>query len=106
MGERCPLTSGSSPGFYHGEEIPEICMELCEELWDRTVTRGVSEHEEYPSYHLSSPECPHYATEHGNSSLQATQVNTPVRLYTTTERCMGCKEEVGEDSFTFECPNF
>lgn len=104
--ERCPLSSYGSPGFYHGENIPDFCTEQCEERWERAIIDTIPEHEEYPSFIAStSSDCHHPYTEYGNSSLQAVAVNSSVRLYTTTERCMSCSEEIAEDTFQFNCPN-
>lgn len=105
MNERCPLSSGSFPGFTYQEDIPEICSRSCEVLWDAAISAGASDHEEYPDYIVSNPECPHPVTEHGNSSLQAVAVGSSVRLYGTTERCMSCDDEIAEDSYQFDCPN-
>lgn len=104
MTERCPLTSGNAPSFYYHEAIPEVCLRTCEALWELAIKSGLSDHEEYPDYILSNPECPHFSTEHGNSSLQSSSTGN-IRFYGTTERCMSCSDEIAEDSFQFTCPN-
>ena len=102
--KRCPLSSGSAPGFYFAEKIPGVCIERCEALWEKAIVDTIPDHEEYPSYLFPNNNCSHYATEHGNSSLQAVAIGSSVRLYGLTERCMGCSEEIAEDSFEFQCP--
>jgi hypothetical protein len=103
--ERCPLTAGGVAGFVYSEDIPEICLKSCEELWEQAIKAGISSHEEYPKSILYKLDCQHLATEHGNSTLQAVDVDSALRLYGSTERCLNCRDEIAEDSFMFECPN-
>lgn len=102
MPEQCPLSRSS--GFYYQENIPEVCLEQCEPLWNQAIINGQSDHEEYPDYILADPNCAHPLTEHGSSSLQSTQAGS-VRAYGLTERCTRCNDEIAEDSYVFECPN-
>jgi hypothetical protein len=92
------------PGFYYEENIPEICRQTCEELWEGAIKRGISDHEEYPDLILEEAECIHPATDYGSSSLQAMSLGSAVRYFSITEHCMYCDQEVAEDSFRFECP--
>lgn len=103
MSERCPLDGTNA--FYRGESIPEICRKTCEALWDAAVRTQKPDHEEYPDYILSQPECSHPSTEFGSDSLQSSKNMPGIRFYGTTERCLSCDDEIAEDSFRFECPN-
>ena len=104
MSERCPLRAG---GFYADGQIPEVCRQSCEVLWDTAIKLGQSDHEEYPDYILSeeADDCTHYSTELGTESLQANPNNSGERFYGLTEMCVSCEEEIAEDSHKFICPN-
>jgi hypothetical protein len=103
--ERCPLSSGNAPGFFYDENIPELCEQRCRGLLETVIRTGAARHEEY-STHLyeENAECPHPASEFGNSTLQAVALDSARRFYTITERCTTCSEEIAEDSFEFDCP--
>lgn len=103
MSEPCPLAGIDA--FYSGENIPEICRETCEALWNAAVNSRKSDHEEYPDSFLAEPDCPHPITEFGGDSLQSGKENPPLRYYTTTEHCLSCDDEIAEDSYQFDCPN-
>lgn len=103
MAERCPLSSEASPGFYFAEQIPEFCENNCEALWNNSVIAGESDHEEYPVRILSDSSCAHLVTEYGNSSLQSVDTGSSERLYSITERCTSCDDEIAEDTYKFIC---
>lgn len=106
MSKSCPLTSGGAVGFYYDGDIPEVCRERCEPLWDKAIDDGIAEHEEYPDTILSDDACcPHSSSEYGNASLQAISLGSATRFYTVTERCTDCNKEIAESSYRFDCPN-
>lgn len=104
--EACPLSGRGN--FYYGQDIPEVCRETCETIWDSAIShQKVVEHEEYPPQILpeEAEDCEHFVTETGNTSLQSQPNNNGERFYGITEFCMGCCVEIAEDWYVFICPN-
>lgn len=104
MPERCPLLDSPFGIPFIDRDIPEVCIENCESLWDKALNEGkqVSQYDTYPNF---SPEnCTHEGTiSYGHDSLVAVSLN--LRLYTVTDYCDECTLEYGEKSYGSQCLN-
>jgi hypothetical protein len=101
MAEKCPVVRG----LYVGSNIPAVCLETCEDLWDRACTETEGDHENYRIVGLDKSDCPHPSTEVLQDTLQPLTPGSPIRLYTIVDICVVCDTEVGETTFTFSCSN-
>lgn len=109
MAEHCPIGVGI---YWENEgEIPQPCVEHCGQFM--TSDASVSEDGKYDHFlprtevdeYDEVDECHHLNLEHGDCSLQrAGGVNSAKRVFGVTDQCMGCGEEYGAQSYTFECP--
>lgn len=102
MSEVCPLYSGKM----RVGDLPELCHMYCEKLWGEAITLN-NTMGEYNAYQpaLVWDECDHVDTEIGFSreSLQAIDMSA-LRLYMVVDECIGCGEDLGEQTYRFNCP--
>jgi hypothetical protein len=101
MSERCPLISGELR-VEGRDDVPEFCQKNCGVLWDKAV-RGKAEHDWYGA---STKDCNHeeHEVEFSHYSLFKPD-DTPARKYVIVDLCTGCRTELMETSYAYECPH-
>lgn len=98
MIEKCPLQQGD-PGA-----IPSQCWESCEKLWQAAEQTGETEgpYDHYgASFLLTAQHCLD-DIEFSHAALQA--VGSHTRRYTVVDQCVKHDEDVGGQSYIFQCP--
>lgn len=96
MSDKCPLGTGLY--WNHGGNIPNICVEQCESIW-QDAARGPEIIDVFNEDCMKS--CP---IEFEDDAIQRTNDDSQTRLYSILNHCFNHSVEMYASEYTFDCP--
>lgn len=100
--ESCPLLTGLY--WENRDEIPDVCIENCDKFMGASQRQQYGEYDVFTRY-VSKEVCDHPDTNFQTSDCSLQRGVEDERIFSVTDECGRCREEIGAQSYVFKCPN-